>query len=361
MESSSRQLARRRESLFVLKQLEATYYEKRGHDYEITKHVSLRQLSPLALLELREKSACDIVLPEVLFDMDFPGHYQRRIKSVSLSIPCIVGPYTSISSTLRLVDSEFHINPIATDKKSYHKSLDANDDRFRKNNIPISSIAVSSAQKDPGLFELTFKDERYIPFEGAGAISRWRLELPSTFKQWDYTTITDVIMHVRYTSKECGERLTAVAADSVNDFIKSVDGLSQDQGLFAIFDLKAEYATEWARASSPPVSGGATTKTVMMRGLLDRLPAYTKGRAVGKVRAQDVFLLLSATGWATGASLLTSGGDDVPFGGEVKDGNIKVLRALGVDTPVDDWGVKFGGNGSGSLGRAWIVARYTLT
>jgi hypothetical protein len=27
------------------------------------------------------------------------------------------------------------------------------------------------------MFELNFRDERYLPFEGAGAISTWQLEL----------------------------------------------------------------------------------------------------------------------------------------------------------------------------------------
>jgi hypothetical protein len=46
----------------------------------------------------------------------------------------------------------------------------------------MQSIATSSGQADSGLFELNFRDERYLPFEGAGAISRWRLELSG---KWD--------------------------------------------------------------------------------------------------------------------------------------------------------------------------------
>ncbi len=43
------------ERLYIgLKQLEAAYQEKRGHDFEISKSISLRQLNPLALLRLRE-------------------------------------------------------------------------------------------------------------------------------------------------------------------------------------------------------------------------------------------------------------------------------------------------------------------
>ena len=40
------------------------------------------------------------------------------------------------------------------------------------------AIATSTGQNDTGLFELNFRDERYLPFEYAGAVSRWRIELP---------------------------------------------------------------------------------------------------------------------------------------------------------------------------------------
>ncbi|MBK9227461.1 MAG: hypothetical protein IPL67_10515 [Ignavibacteria bacterium] len=36
----------------------------------------------------------------------------------------------------------------------------------------------STGQNDSGVFELNFRDERYLPFENTGAISSWRLELP---------------------------------------------------------------------------------------------------------------------------------------------------------------------------------------
>ena len=49
--------------------------------------------------------------------------------------------------------------------------------RFIENNIPVKAIAASNAQNDSGIFELNFRDERYLPFEGAGAISEWSLEL----------------------------------------------------------------------------------------------------------------------------------------------------------------------------------------
>jgi hypothetical protein len=85
------------EALYLaLKKLEAAYLETRGYDFEVTKSISIRQLSPLALLQLRETGTCQVEFPEVIFDMDFPGHYFRRIKSVAITMPCVVGPYTNI-------------------------------------------------------------------------------------------------------------------------------------------------------------------------------------------------------------------------------------------------------------------------
>ncbi|MEO6488803.1 MAG: hypothetical protein ABIO04_02590, partial [Ferruginibacter sp.] len=87
-----------------LKQLEAAYRENRGYDYEITKHVSLKQINPMAILRLKQSGIAGFSLPELLFDLDYPGHYKRRIKSVSVSIPCIAGPYTGLNATLRLLE-----------------------------------------------------------------------------------------------------------------------------------------------------------------------------------------------------------------------------------------------------------------
>ena len=37
----------------------------------------------LPLVELRETGSCLIDLPEILFDLDNPGHYMRRLKTVA--------------------------------------------------------------------------------------------------------------------------------------------------------------------------------------------------------------------------------------------------------------------------------------
>ena len=224
-----------------LKQLEAAYQEKRGYDYEITKHISLRQIDPLALLQLKAASTCEFDLPEVLFDMDYPGHFKRRIKSVSVSIPCIAGPYTGVNATLRLLNNKFRNSSIAN---NYPEKTDEQDDRFISYNIPITAIATSSAQNDAGMFELNFKDERYLPFEGAGVISKWRLELP-TVKQFDYNTISDVVLHVKYIASEGGEQLKNSATGSISVQLNQISQQLNETGLHIPISLKHDMPNEW--------------------------------------------------------------------------------------------------------------------
>lgn len=232
------------EQLYVgLKQMEAAYQNERGHDYEITKHISLQQINPMALIVLRETGKCEFAFPEIFFDMDYPGHYKRRIKSISISIPCIVGPYTGVNASLRLLENKFR-NTAITAENDYEEKTEEEDNRFSRFIIPITAIAASSAQNDSGMFELNFKDERYLPFEGAGVISKWRLELPD-IRQFNYQTISDVIIHVRYTSNEGGEKLKSSAHKSLLTNLKNTEKDLSDNGLSVLINLKHDMPNEW--------------------------------------------------------------------------------------------------------------------
>ena len=95
-----------------IKRMEMAYHDNNKRELELTKHVSLRQLDPLALLSLRITGSCTVTVPEWLYDRDCPGHYMRRIKSISVSVPSVVGPYTSVNCTVTLQGSTHpHLTP----------------------------------------------------------------------------------------------------------------------------------------------------------------------------------------------------------------------------------------------------------
>jgi hypothetical protein len=62
------------------------------------------------------------------------------------------------------------------------------------------------AQNDSGVFDFNFRDERYLLLEMAGVISELEIELSTEkeLRRFDYSTISDVIVHVSYTAKEGG-------------------------------------------------------------------------------------------------------------------------------------------------------------
>lgn len=275
--------------LLSVKKLELDYLEHRFHDFEITKNISLRAIDPTALIMLRETGTASFRLSEMLFDFDFPGHYMRRIKSVSISIPCITGPYTSINATLTLVNHTYRVNATSSSGTDY-VNVDGDNSPFRTDRVPISSVALSSAMQDSGTFELAFQGERFLPFEGAGVISEWRLDLPTVVKQFDYATISDVVMHVKYTSLYGGLMLRKAANEAVGGFIKDVASMGEAGRLQHLVDLKNDYASDWQHFQQQLRQVGPDkTAEITISNLHQRLPFWTRGR---NIRATSVKLII---------------------------------------------------------------------
>jgi len=237
------------EKLYLdVKRMEMAYHDQNRREYELTKYVSLLQVDPLALIRLRTTGRCTVRLPEALFDMDGPGHYFRRIKTVAMSIPCVTGPYASVNCTLTLLKSGIRTTPVVGDQ---YARVDAEDERFSDYFGSLQSIVTSSAQNDSGLFEANLRDERYLPFENAGAISEWQLELPANPSkkdpaQFDYETISDVVLHMRYTAREGGGLLRKGAITRVKELITEAQAL----GSVRLFSVRHEFPTEWAKFQS---------------------------------------------------------------------------------------------------------------
>lgn len=255
-----------------LRRLEAMFLDRNVRELEITKHVSLSQLNPLALARLRATGRCEFEVPEELFDLDFPGHYFRRIRSISVSLPCVVGPYSSVSGTLTLLGNRMRAKMAGTS----HEYTGIDDPNFVHQLVPVQSIATSSGQNDAGLFEFDFRDERYLPFEGAGAISRWRFELPAEFRAFDYASVSDLILHVRYTARDGGEALRARAASHVRRTLAQQAQLASDEHRLArAFSVMHEYPTAWARLAAGPMG---TAQMIAIDPA--RLPQFMAGYSV---------------------------------------------------------------------------------
>ncbi|WP_460104535.1 Tc toxin subunit A-related protein [Pseudomonas sp. H1_D04] len=181
-----------------LLKMDAAYLSRNERHLEITKTVSLRQLpekdSASALNQdwttikarLIEDGSVAFELTQPLFDNDFPGHILRRIKRVSISLPVILGPYEDIRATLTQT----------------YSAVQMKGGSLKENLRASQQVVLSGGVDDDGLFTFDFNDERYLPFEGTGAVSRWLLHFPNHQQQQPMLeSLNDIIVHVRYTSK----------------------------------------------------------------------------------------------------------------------------------------------------------------
>ena len=95
------------------------------------------------------------------------------------------------------------------------------------------------------MFETNLRDERFLPFEGAGAISTWTLTLPE-IRSFDYATISDVILHVRYTARDGGQALGSQALAALKE-LPPASGATTDSApsLALLLSLHHDFPTQW--------------------------------------------------------------------------------------------------------------------
>ncbi len=302
-----------------IRQMERAYLCENVREYELTKHISLRLHFPVEFLRLKVTGYCEIEIPEWMFDLDYPGHYMRRIKNVTMTIPCVVGPYTGVHCRLTLLGSTTRVDPrlsgpaagccdtahipgpapldeccresARTDGRHEGEGYEvaSDDPRILKQYAAAEAIATSSGQNDSGMFELNFRDERYLPFEFAGALSRWRIELPPENNQFDMETLSDLVLHLNYTAREGGDALRR-AANAVAQ--KNLPGAG-----VRFFDVEQEFPEAWQRFR---VSDGddQSPRHLALRLGRNMFPFFQCDRDLSIVQAE---LLFEAAGAVPGA------------------------------------------------------------
>jgi hypothetical protein len=229
----------------ALHAMEKAYLDANVREYELNKQISLRLHFPLQFLQLKTTGACEIQIPEWLFDLDYPGQYLRRIRNVSLTIPTVTGPYTGIHCKLTLLSSQVRVDPALTcppaaccGKCECDDEYEACpcDPRIVRQYGAREAIATSSGQNDGGLFELSFRDERYLPFEFQGAVSLWRIEMPRDNNFFDMETLSDVVFGLNYIAREGGEVLRAAANEAAQCHVRHG---------WSLFDVRNEFPDAW--------------------------------------------------------------------------------------------------------------------
>ena len=187
--------------------MEVAYLENDRNELEITRPVSLWELrnrqssndlnfpqDPLMMLQ--DTGACEFTIPEKLFSLDFPNQYFRRIRDIRVEV--VASNYTGhyLNAQLSLIENK----------------LDLKDSNKITNRIGTQTMATSTAHKEAGKFDFRFGSDKFLPFEGAGAVdSKWSLTINGykitgagenkTGQILSPGDIEDVIVHISYTAR----------------------------------------------------------------------------------------------------------------------------------------------------------------
>ena len=230
----------------ALRHMEKAYLDENVREYELTKHFSLRLHFPMEFLRLKTTGRCEVELPEWMYDLDYPGQYMRRIRSVSLTIPCVTGPYTGVHCRATLLSSVTRIDP-RLELPATHCCCECNsgngyetcphDPRIVRMYGAKEAICTSSGQNDSGLFEFSRSDPRYLPFELHGANCRLLFELPFENNAFPMESLTDLLVTVGFTSWEGGELLRRAANEAAQRHLPGSG--------WCVFDVRHEFPDAW--------------------------------------------------------------------------------------------------------------------
>jgi hypothetical protein len=147
------------------------------------------------------------------------------------------------------------------------------------------TIATSSGQNDAGLFDVNLRDERWLPFEGQGAISTWNLVLDPRDNNFDFTTITDVVMHVRYTARGGGDQ---TASGNVRAALKS---LTPPNPRTILVSARNTFP-DWYYTFFNPAPA-ATGQTLTLPLTNNVFPYTNLGKGVAEIASLSVYFVLS--------------------------------------------------------------------
>jgi hypothetical protein len=142
------------------------------------------------------------------------------------------------------------------------------------------AIATSSGQNDSGMFELNFRDERYLPFEFSGAVSRWRIELPLENNHFDMETLSDVILHLNFMAREGGENLRQAANECAQQNLPGAG--------VRFFDIKHEFSEAWQLFTGAK-SNYPGSKQLGFRLSRNMFPYLTGNKKIGVQRLEILF------------------------------------------------------------------------
>ena len=257
-----------------LRRMQSSYLDQNARRFEISRFISLGVLNPGALQQLLLTGACDFDLSELLFDTDYPGLFNRHLVRMSVTVVYPnPGKFDNVKATLTLVANKVRTS---TDLGAgYAENPVGSDTRFTYAYAAVpQKIVLGNAQDDSGLFLTAIvnnlSDQRYLPFENAGAISSWHFEMLQASNEIDISTVGDVVLHIYYTAMDGGNSLKQAAQQNV----------AQNAPTSGVkwFSSQNDFPAPWALFVATPASGADQLLKVGIAPT--RFPPWTRGKTI---------------------------------------------------------------------------------
>lgn len=221
----------------ALLEMEMEYAQQNTRRLNITKTISLKSLvsnqlvktdeTPLTKWEDVKKALIDekklsFGLSHQFFDIDFPGHYARKIHSLSVTFPTLLPPYQNMRVLLEQTSNTLLVSPdIDAVRSLYTPTEQINSESIRRNLRINQKVIFSRGSDDNGEFpEDTFTGGQYHSFEHTGAVSHWQLSIPRPENSKELIdNLNDIIIKLNYTAKSGNDAFEA----EVNNLLESIE------------------------------------------------------------------------------------------------------------------------------------------
>ncbi len=224
----------------ALLEMEMAYTQQNTRRLNITKTISLKSLvsnnqvktdeAPLttwdgvkAALKGGKKLSFDFT--HQLFDTDFPGHYARKIHSLSVTFPTLLPPYQNMRVLLEQTSNTLLVSPDIEAVKSLYTPTEKTDSESLIRNLRINQkIILSRGNDDSGEFpDDGFTGGQYHSFEHTGAVSHWRLSVPRPQNCPELLdNLNDIIVKLNYTAKS-GDEIFETAVNELLENTQSAE------------------------------------------------------------------------------------------------------------------------------------------
>ena len=304
-----------------LSQLDQYAFTTDTRRLNLSQTFSLSQLLPVEFLGFLSTGQISFATPMAWFDQDFPGHYQRLIRQVSVSVVALVPPTRGIRAAL----SSSGISQVITSSNSAFSQVTLRRDP--------QTIAFTSPMNATGVFQVDLQPDMLLPFEGSGVATTWDFSLPQAANPFDFTSISDVLITIDYTALTDPGYHAQVIRGLNASLTRSAD---------CVFSLARDFPDQWYALNNPDPAATARKTAFTLSGM-----NFPPGIDPASVATTQIAIRLSASspltpvpvtlsrGLATGTAVTDSGGIASTRRGA--DG----WNPLTGTSPVGDWILSF--------------------